>query len=121
MTDRTVLDYRPSPVDLLFERGDGEVAEFVMTKADDTVIDVSAYTWTAQFRARKGAADAVDFDVDVSDAAEGIVRVNATAEILAAMLEIGDRGVWDLQAQLSGSDPQTPLGGNVFIDLDVTV
>jgi hypothetical protein len=113
----TTTSLLPATHDLALYDGDGHVLEYEIVDGSSVALNVSAYTWTAQWRVSRSAVAKVDLEVDVSDAATGIIRVEWTAAIMAA---IGSKGVWDLQGQLPSSDPLTPVTGKVAKTKDVT-
>jgi hypothetical protein len=113
----TTTQLLPAVHDLELYDGDGHTLEYEIVDEDGVALNVSAYTWLAQWRSRKTATEDIDLEVDDADAATGIIRVHFTAAI---MLTLGTKGVWDLQGQLLGADPITPVGGKVTKVLDVT-
>lgn len=80
-------------------------------------LDLSTWTdWAAQWRPTLTSDTVLDLDVDTSELATGIVTVSVDAETTRTM---GQSGVWDLQATLSG-DVRTWLRGRTIWMNDVT-
>lgn len=59
------------------------------------LVDDGWDTWTASWRKDKQGSTPVPLDVDVSQAAEGIIQISATPEVTAAM---GSSGIWNVKA-----------------------
>jgi hypothetical protein len=98
--------------------GDDVSTEYVFKENNDP-LDLSDWTFTAQWRADVDASTALDLDVDDSDAAEGFVRVVISDETSAAM---GQNGVWDLEGRRGndGEEVRTFLVGRTVWRKDVT-
>ena len=106
----------PATYDLTAYRGDSFTRRFTFVDALDAPIDMSAGTWAAQIRTHTAAAAAVDFDVDVSSAATGIVAISLDPTTTATVVE----GVWDLQHTIDASTVDTVLEGAFCVSGDVT-
>lgn len=75
-------------------------------------------TWTAQWRPSRAIDDeAVDFTVDDTDAATGVLVISLTA---AQTTELATNGVWDLQGEFADGTVETVLTGPVDWTKDVT-
>lgn len=72
--------------------------------------------WHAQWRTTVDSGTAIELTLDVSDAANGIIGISATATESAAM---GGNGVWDLQAT-QGDVVKTWVRGKTKWIKDVT-
>ncbi len=107
----------PGTLHLTAYRGDTFVRRFVFVDGAGEPIDQSAGTWAAQFRTHKNAAIAVDFDVDVSGAASGVVVASLDVATTAALPV---RGVWDLQHTIDAAAVDTVLAGSFCTEKDVT-
>ncbi len=106
----------PATYDLTAYRGDSFTRRFTFVDALDAPIDMSAGTWAAQIRTHTAAAAAVDFDVDVSSAATGVVTISLGPSATARVVE----GVWDLQHTVSADSVDTVLEGAFCVSGDVT-
>lgn len=104
-----------SPVDIHFVQGDS-FSRTVQFSQSNSPLDVSSWTITAQIRRRASSSTAIDFTVDMTDAAEGLVSISISPED-AASLSLTN--VWDLQRDLGG-DIRTLLAGAVTVDREVT-
>lgn len=60
--------------------------------------------WKAQWRPTAGAQTVLDIDVDVTDAATGVLVLSLTGDQTGSM---GGDGVWDLEATPTGGEPVT--------------
>lgn len=89
-------------------------------------IDLTDWTdWAATWRPKLGSANSVVLEVDLTDAADGTVKVTASAADTRAMQnyvgEIFDGfGYWDLQATKAGV-VRTWVRGRTINGEDVTV
>ena len=106
----------PATYDLTAYRGDSFTRRFTFVDALDAPIDMSAGTWAAQVRTHTAAASSVDFVVDVSSAATGIVAISLDPTTTATVVE----GVWDLQHTVSADSVDTVLEGAFCVSGDVT-
>ena len=89
---------------------------YTITDSAGTPVDLSAWTWRAQWRYVATADVAVELDVDDSQAADGIIKISADSTDSRAM---GRDGVWDLQGT-QGSTVQTWIYGPTEWVEDVT-
>ena len=107
----------PAIVNLTLTAGDGYSHEFTFTDGT-SVLDVSAYTHRAQIRSKPAAIEAVDFTIDETSAATGVVTVSLTA----AQTRLLASGVWqwDMERELDGAYPQTVLAGTLRVTPDIT-
>lgn len=85
-------------------------------KTNNVPVDLSSWTFTAQWRSSREDATAMALNVDASGSATGVIVVSATPEQTAAM---GGRGVWDLQG-IRGSEVRTFVTGATTYSRDVT-
>lgn len=83
---------------------------------NDDPLDVSGYSWSAQWRAYPTAKTSIELAVDDTDAATGTVRVSASSEQTSSMT---GNGVWDLQA-IDGDRVTTWVRGVTVFTKDVT-
>ena len=74
--------------------GDTLTLEYRFRDAADAAVDVSAFTFTASWRTAPSAATDIDFTVNQTNAATGIVILTLTAVQTASM---GQSGVFDLR------------------------
>lgn len=85
---------------------------------DQSPMNLSGWTFRAQWRATPNAETAVNFGIDSTDKATGTIVLTLTA---AQTREIGQDGVWDLQGtETSGGRIRTWLRGTVTWREDVT-
>jgi len=102
-------------LDIHFVQGDS-LSRVLQFTQDSSPIDVSDWEITAQIRRRASSSTAVDFTVDMTDAATGLVEISITPED-AASLALSN--VWDLQRVVAG-EVRTLLAGTVTVDREVT-
>lgn len=108
-----------------------KTAAFVVRRGDDFVrtlvfrdkrtrgpIDMSTITnWKAQWRGVPEDTFVIDFNVDTTWAAEGVVVVSLTSSQTAM---IGRKGVWDIEGVDEAGRRTTYVGGMVLREDDVT-
>lgn len=63
-------------------------------------INLSSYTWAAQWRVTADAAESITLALDLSQQAVGKITPSATAAQTAQM--VATNGVWDLQSTKAG-------------------
>lgn len=63
-------------------------------------IDLSSYTWAAQWRVTADATDSITLTLDLSQQVAGKITPSATALQTAQMTS--ENGVWDLQSTKAG-------------------
>ena len=105
----TVADVGAFPV----YAGDPWVQGFAFG-AEETPEDVSAFTWSAQWRKSASSEAFIELAVDDSDAANGNLVVTATAQ---QTRDMGGSGVFDVQGV---PGPSTRIRGRTSWTLDVT-
>lgn len=109
---------RPATLHLEMYRGDDYVHQLMFTNnaSPPAALDVSDYTFSAQIRDRpeKGTVLLATFDIDTTDAEDGIIVLS----LPPAATRI-DPGYWDLEVKADGS-PTTWLAGEVKMSGDVT-
>lgn len=80
--------------------------------------DLTAWIgWTAQWRVNEYSVDAITLAVDITEGANGILTLTATAEQTDAM---GTGGMWDVQATHPEAGVRTFLRGTTTWTKDVT-
>ena len=82
-----------------------------------TPMNLSGWTWSAQWRPSHASSTVVAFTVDASEASTGQLVLTMTGEQTAAMLV---DGVFDLQGTKAGAQPWTPVWGRTVWQPDVT-
>lgn len=98
-------------------RGDSAViADCTFEQPAGTPINLSSYTWRAQWRSKVESADAIDLQVVTAESTLGRLVIRASAEQTARM---AGNGVWDLQGTLSG-EVRTWVRGSTILVRDVT-
>lgn len=117
----TTIDHTATAVNIHFVQGDTFRRRLFFYQLDvDGVTqipeDVSTWTITAQIRRRASSTTAIDFSVDMTDAATGYVTISITDDDAATLAE---NNVWDLQRVLNG-ETKTLLAGTVTADREVT-
>ncbi len=109
---------KPATVDFELYRGDDFYYQFVFTNNQDPPIplNLSEYTFKAEIRDRPeyGKIIYATFDIDTTDASDGIIVLNLSA----AATRIPP-GYWDLQVSLDGNK-KTWIKGAVRPSGDVT-
>ena len=63
-------------------------------------LDLSTYTWAAQWRTSPDATESVTLTLDLTEQAVGKIGVSANASQTATM--VATNGVWDLQSTKAG-------------------
>ena len=106
----------PATRDLTIYRGDDYSHTVTIQAEDGTPEDVSGSTRAAQFRRHDRDETAVDFTVDTTNAATGVIVHSLTA---AQIADLPPRGVYDLQRTTDG-EVETYLAGDVTVTGDVT-
>lgn len=102
-------------LDIHFVQGDS-LSRVIQFTQSALPLDVSGWTITAQIRRRASSSTAVDFAIDMTDAASGLVGISITPEDAATLAE---NCVWDLQ-RIEDGDVRTYLAGSVTVDREVT-
>jgi hypothetical protein len=121
------LELLPQTLNLSFWRGDDIIvrltfAESVDESQDPPVavdpIPASGWTLAAQVRASYSSSTIkLTFDIDMTDAATGIVVLSIAADDSASLSD--KKMVWDLQ-RLNGGITTTLVAGQFLLDGDVT-
>ena len=124
-----VIDLRPPQLNLELYAGDGTTFRITVTDVDDNPVDLIG-TIKAQIRANRlphiPTPDVnpvlADFDVDLTDAATGIVRLSLTGVQTQALVTTDKKfvGVWDCEWDPTGEQPRTICQGKVECLADVT-
>lgn len=115
---------KPGRYDLSITRGDDyqKTIFFLMQSEDSngndilTEQDYSAAEWSAQYRRNADDTQPVDFTIDTTNAASGVIVISLTAA-QTAVLKCD--GVWDLQRVLAGNT-STRIAGTARLIRDVT-
>lgn len=112
------ISFIPESLDLSCYAGDGAAVRIVVS-SKGTPFDVSG-DHEAQIRINRLDADPVDeFDIDDSDAANGVLLMSLTGEQTAQFGD-GFKGVWDMQWTATDGQPKTLVQGKITCTLDVT-
>ena len=109
-----LVNLTPAALDLTLYAGDPTaVIIHAIDKVTKAPADLSDRTWASQWRRKRASTTAVDLSVDDSGAATGelIVHFPGTLDPV---------GVWDLQGTHAVTGKDTILGGDVFVEPDVT-
>lgn len=96
--------------------GDTLSVEYRFRDAADVPVDLSAWTFTAQWRVSVASGTVIPFAVDVSGVASGVLRLSMTAAQTQAMTS---SGVFDVQG-VNGSTVQTFIRSTTVFEADVT-
>lgn len=117
----SVVELEPVPVyagdGLRIELGFDEPVDPDDATAGVAPMNLSGWTWSAQWRTSHSSGSAVSFVVDSSDAATGQLVLTLTGQQTAAMFA---DGVFDLQGTKPGAQPWTPVWGRTVWQPDVT-
>lgn len=120
---RNKIDLNPQVLDLVLYAGDGVGFRLTFNTTAGSPVDVSG-AMKAQIRLEREAPDPAlaDFDVDMTDAATGVVLLELSGADTHALITSGEKfvGVWDLQWTPTGSEPLTVVQGKVECMPDVT-
>jgi len=115
------LSFIPQTLDLALYAGDGAAVRIVVrsNREDQDTINVSG-SHEAQIRVNRMDATAVEtFNIDDSDAAEGVLILSLTGDQTATLGD-GFKGNWDMQWIAPGAQPLTLIQGKITCVLDVT-
>lgn len=104
------------PVVSVYGGDDLTFPTYIIEDPDGTPVDLSSWTWTAQWRQYATSTTAVTLDVDDTDADVGEIIISATA---AQTRDMRGSGVWDLQGVLSGTTKTWLVGKTTYVE-DVT-
>ena len=96
--------------------GDTLSIEYRFRDSDDDPVNLSAWTFTSQWRVSANSTDAIAFTVDSTNLATGVVKLTMTGSQTDAM---GGGGVFDLQG-VNGSVSQTFVACTTLYTLGVT-
>lgn len=116
------INLTPAILDLTLYSGDGAQFRFTVRNTGGDFVDLAG-SMRAQIRTTRDAEDPlVEFDIDMSDAAEGVVLISLTGEKSTLLTPTEEKftGVWDLEWTPTGKEPITILQGQVECDPDVT-
>lgn len=117
------LSFIPQELNLILYAGDGAGIRFTITDSSEEALPLTG-DMKAQIRASRESPDPplVEFDVDSTDFADGIVLLSVTGEQTHSLIDDNNKfvGVWDLQWTPTGDQPVTLVQGNVECSPDVT-
>lgn len=120
---RNKIDLNPQVLDLVLYAGDGVSFRLTFKTSAGAELDMSG-AMKAQIRLEREAPDPAkaDFDVDMTDAATGVILLELSGADTHALITSGEKfvGVWDLQWTPTGSEPLTVVQGKVECMPDVT-
>lgn len=112
------ISFIPQSLDLACYAGDGAAVRIVVSRSG-APIDVTG-DHEAQIRSARLDPDPIDtFNIDDSDASNGVIILLLTGEQTAAFGD-GFKGVWDMQWIAPGAEPITLIQGKITCVLDVT-
>lgn len=118
----TTISRVPKILDLELYAGDGIALRFKVTGVDDEPSPLDGVA-TSQIKGRRSdESPRLEWTVDDSEMATGIVVLSLTGEQTASLIVNGKTfsGVWDLQYQATGAEPLTFVQGKVVCNADVT-
>ena len=109
----------PATLDLTIRQGDGYTAELHFVDANDDPVSVAGATWLAQIRRRaEHTSELVGaFDLDLIDAAAGVVRLSLPAAETALLPR---QAAWDLERTVPGGSPATLVEGTILSPRDIS-
>jgi hypothetical protein len=110
-----VISVVPQAVDLALYAGDGVAVRLNVTSNGAPLALTGVIS--AQVRATRDAASAVDFAADMTEADNGVVTLSLTG---AKTAPLPATGVWDVQWKPPGGEPRTIVQGAVSCVADVT-
>lgn len=116
------IDLTPQILDLILYAGDGVNIRLTITDKDDAVVPLTG-TIEAEIRVKRPDPDPVvaQFDVDLSEATDGIVLLSLTGEQTQTLVtEKKFTGVWDVQWTATDAQPRTLCQGKVECVNDVS-
>ncbi len=124
MAQTPTVSLLPRTVNLALYSGDGASVRLVVRGSDKQPLALTGAV-TAQIRKNRTDLDATAvFDVDMTDAADGVIVISLTAEQTGDLTEYGMgknfTGVWDAQWSPDGAEPVTLVQGIVQCTADVT-
>lgn len=104
-------------------RGDSIYRELIVLDVDDTVVNLTGYTFNSQIRPILDGDILAELHVEIMDATAGTISVYGAASLTDA-LDLGpdDEGVWDLECVSDAATPiiTTAFAGTVTWAKDVT-
>jgi hypothetical protein len=109
----------PAPRDLeLYRRDDyTHVLTFTDNANPPGAMPLTGYTFKAEIRDRQNGGQLLaTFDVDTSQAAQGIITIS----LPGSAVQWPDEAFWDLQVTAPGGSMQTWLAGAITLSGDVT-
>jgi hypothetical protein len=117
----------PEILDLLLYAGDGVSFRLICKNSAGAPVDITG-TVNAQIRLKRLDPDppVLDFNVNLVDAWQGIVRLSLTGDQTQDLMEDPSVkngqfvGVWDIQWSPSNSEPRTLCQGKAECVADVT-
>lgn len=110
---------KPGKRNIAVTRGDDYTQQISFVDDAGDPVDKTGCSYLAQTRPSATATDAlaVDFDVDDSQLAAGVLVVSLDAAVTRDLPTVG---VWDLQQTAPGPDVTTILAGSMVVSEDVT-
>lgn len=118
----TEIDLSPAVIDLVLYAGDGVSFRLVVKDGDEVPVPLTG-SMIAEIRVKRPDPDpaSAEFAIDLTDAADGIVRLSLTGEQTQALAPTKDfKGVWDIQWTPDGAQPRTFCQGKVECGVDVS-
>lgn len=111
------VDLRPQRFDMKFQRGDTVGYPLGIKEGDPPELaDLTGRTFAAQLRRSPNSSSAVDVEVDLAEAADGVVILRLEPSVTQTL--VGEYK-WDLQ-QTQGGTVRTILAGRWIFDADTT-
>lgn len=109
----------PADMPLTLYRGDTRIWEQTFTTSDGEPIDLTGHDIAAQVRTSRDSSDVLtSFDVELTRAAEGVIRLTLTSVQTAALPATA---YWDLQLTRTADQfVRTYITGKIRIRGDVT-
>lgn len=120
---KQTITYDPQVLNLVLYAGDGVNFSLTITDTLGAPVNLSG-TMIAQIRPDRGEVNLPDaeFDVDLTDAIEGIAVLSLTGDQTQALADDVDiyEGVWDLEWTPASDEPRTLCQGTVRCLPDVS-
>jgi hypothetical protein len=114
------ISAQPTTLDLSLYAGDGFSTAFNFKDGLTGEPWPVTGTWVAEIRAKASDPDPLaEFAIDLTDAAEGIIRASLTGEQVRSLLDTTG-GVWDLQQTPASGQPKTWFRGRISAQWDVS-
>ena len=109
------VDASPGELNIEWTRGDTVPIPLTFTDENGDPVDLSGFEFAAQVRHKPNIAEHWSFEINVDDAATGVLLVHPPTDP-----KVPGRGVWDLKRHVAGEQVSTLLTGRVTVFDSIT-